>query len=57
MTKLNTGNVNSNCLSVNNKSYETIIKFRKQATKTNKIEHFYHEYDIIKLDKFEPIIN
>ena len=40
MTKLNTGSVNGNCLSVNDMPYETIVKFRKQSTKTNKIEQF-----------------
>jgi len=39
MTKLNTGTVNGNCLSVNKMPYETIVKFRKQATRNN-VEHF-----------------
>jgi hypothetical protein len=42
MTKLNTGNVNGNCLSVNKMPYETIVKFRKQATRNN-VEHFTEE--------------
>ena len=44
MTKLNTGSVNGNCLSVNDMPYETIIKFRKQATRNN-VEYFTSKKD------------